>query len=492
MNISVIIMTLNSEMVINRCIGTVKDWVGEIIILDLGSIDKTLDLIGKTGYKIISGKHMDSRIMLKSALKKAKGSWIFVLNADEEVSIPLKREIMQTLPKTEYSSFYIPLIYHCEGVWRKKSSGELRLFKKSKIGYEKYCCYLKNPIRHYRTFKREKNRNLKDLKKETRKILVIKLRGIGDTVILTPLLKNLKAYFKSAEISVLVKHEAAGVLKHNPNIKEVIPFEGVLKTSFDLREKWFDMVICPQAGLKPALIALSTGAKIRIVNNHNGRNYFSTFVVPKPEEYETAIDRDLDCLRVLGIPVKDKNVKVFTAGKEKRTVKGLFRKIGIRNTDKVVGISISASKSNKMWAKEKFTDLAGRIIKELKYKVIFFEDPSRKIPVTEAIRLKKNKPLIVNEPDLRKVISAISQVNLFIGNDSGLSHIAAAQNIPTVTIVGPDEPKIFHPYKKSGRYYVVSKDLDCKPCWKKDCDKPDCLGLISVDDVFKAVKQVKI
>ena len=574
MNISVVIITYNEEKNIRRCLESVLGWVNEIIIIDSKSSDKTISICKEYNCKIYF-KEFDSYSKLKNfGISKANGDWILNLDADEEISVPLKLEIRKVIKNTIYDGFFIPRISYFMDRWVKYSFDKdynLRLFRKGKgkfnenrlvhefVDLKGKVGYLKNPIRHYiykdisgyiqkmdkystlaalqekdtkktsvlrmifspaftfvkkyifkkafldgiaglivslmsalytflKHFKLLKLKNEEKLYKIDSKVLVIKLRGIGDTVILTPLFKNLKKSLKKGNISSVVPSESVEVLKENPYIHKVFPYKkgiiNFLKLLIDLKKEKFDIAICPQASFRSAFLCYLSGAKIRVVNNHNGKNYFSNVIVKKPEEYEDGIQRDLDCLRALRIPVRYSNVEVFLDKEEVRSIDLMLRDLGIGRKDTLVGFATSASRENKIWFKERFAIVADEIIKRFNAKAVFFTDPYSPKQVEDILKLMKNKPIVIRKTNLRSIIGIISRLKLFIGNDTGLSHIAVGLNIPSITIIGPEEARITHPYSATENHYVLSKDLPCKPCWKKECEIPLCLDLITVDDVI--------
>ena len=303
---------------------------------------------------------------------------------------------------------------------------------------------------------------------------------------MTPLLRTLKGYYNKAQITCVVKPESAAVLAENKDVDRVIAFRSFRGALLDIKNSGkYDMALCPQASKKTAFLSLASRAPLRVINNHNGKNYFTTVRVKKPEEYEDAVDRDLDCARSLGLPVTTKEVRVFTFKNRPPDIKGYK----YSSKDTVVGLSVSASKLNKMWGKERYAELADRLISEESLKVIIFDDPARPEILKGVLRLMKNKVYIVNEKELSRVIRIIAELNVFVGNDSGLAHIAAGLDVPSVTIIGPDEPKIFHPYTKRDKHFIVSCEMDCKPCWKDSCAQPLCLEKIKVSEVLNAVKK---
>ncbi len=481
MKISAVITADRDINGLERCLKTVEGWVNEIIIPASGSIKIDQELINKYKLRIIHCNNGKGDIA-EQGIKASNSDWVLVLEPDEEVSIPLKREILTNLPQVKKDFIKVPIIVNSGDVW-KIENRKVRLFRRcAGEAVPGYGIFI-NPIRHYKDFIFPGN---PVTAKEIRSILVIKMRGLGDTVLMTPLLQTLKSYYLNASITCAVKPGSEDVLSGNPYVERIIICKSFLNAFFKIAfSRKYDIVLCPQASRSAAILGLVSRAPLRVINNHNGKNYFTTMRVKKPEEYEDAVDRDLDCARALGLPVKIKKVKVYTA---KNATLDLVDH-GSAPSRLFAGISVSASKKNKMWAKERYAELADKLIKDNGYKVIFFDDPSDPEALKQVLDRMKNKPCFVSEKKLGKVIQLISKLDVFIGNDSGLAHIAAGLDIPTVTIIGPDEPKIFHPYSEKDRHFILNSVQNCKPCWKDSCDFPVCLDNISVSEVLDAVKK---
>ncbi len=483
MRISAIISLSGKGKALKRSLKTIEGWVEEIILPVTPSMKINKALIKKYKLQILYCKAGEKNI-LEKAIKAAGADWVLTLNSEEEVSIPLKREILSKLPGLMKNFVSVPLVSNELDKWKIESRSEVRLFRRSNIRKGKECETFVNPIRHYIEYPAPGAPIAG--RQEIKKILVIKIRGIGDTVLMTPLLRTLKGYYNKAQITCVVKPESAAVLAENKDVDRVIAFRSFRGALLDIKNSGkYDMALCPQASKKTAFLSLASRAPLRVINNHNGKNYFTTVRVKKPEEYEDAVDRDLDCARSLGLPVTTKEVRVFTCKNRPPDIKGYK----YSSKDTVVGLSVSASKLNKMWGKERYAELADRLISEESLKVIIFDDPARPEILKGVLRLMKNKVYIVNEKELSRVIRIIAELNVFVGNDSGLAHIAAGLDVPSVTIIGPDEPKIFHPYTKRDKHFIVSCEMDCKPCWKDSCAQPLCLEKIKVSEVLNAVKK---
>ncbi|OGF48044.1 MAG: hypothetical protein A2452_04645 [Candidatus Firestonebacteria bacterium RIFOXYC2_FULL_39_67] len=485
MKISAVIVMKDKTENIERCLKTIYGWTSEIIMVTSSSSKIKRKIMKKYEVKVLIFDDNREK-MIQKGIKTSKADWVVVLNADEEISIPLKIEMRTKLSGVIQDRVKVKIVKNYKDIWIPESDLETRIYKRYVWQKGNESAVFSGSIRKYSQAEFPLKPVLK--KMDIRKILVIKLRGIGDTVLMTPLLANLKRYYKDAAITCAVYPANREIIKNNPNIKAIITFDGIFDAFFKIfKAGKFDLVLCPQASLRTALLAAASGADYKVVNNHNGKNYFSSFRVRKPEEYEDAIDRDLDCLRAIGIPVKTRKVEVKLLKNELINI----RKFGFSIRDKIIGINVSASRQNKMWFKERFADLADKLIKE-RFKIIFIEDPQNPEALEQVIKLMKNKPFTICERNLRKVMALLSGFNLFIGNDSGLLHAAVALGVPSISIVGPEESQIFNPYNSKDKHYTLSADVNCKPCWKNDCNMPLCLDAITVNQVLQVVlKAVK-
>ncbi|GEM_PF-1581660 len=409
--------------------------------------------------------------------------WLLGLNSGEEVSVPLKREIrtlFRVIPdKNNPDTYMIPVIRNVKDRWNLVCPGSSRLFLAGGSGK---AGSLVNPIRDY-----IKHKSFPVIPKDgkIRRVVVIKLRGIGDTVLLTPLFLSLKKLFPGVLTDAVVQRESAVLLEGQKDIASAIFYEGFFKTLIKLRKKSYDLALVPQASFRSALLARLSGAKLLSVNNHNGRNYFSSVLVDKPQEYENAAERDLDCVRALGLKASFSKPNITVTAAERKKALALLRGLGVRENIKTVIINPSASKVNKMWPEKYFACFTDMVSAGKNVKVLLLADPSNTEAAAGTAALAKSRPVLLPLLRLRDVLGLLSIAGLYVGNDSGLSHAAAALGTPTITIVGPDESRIFHPYRQEDGHYLISKDRYCKPCWKKYCEGRECLEAVRPSDVYK-------
>ena len=176
----------------------------------------------------------------KKGIKESRADWVLVLKPGEEVSIPLKREILTNLHKVKKDCVRIPFVLNYKDLWEKVKQPERRLFRRYTWKVNDECETFVNPIRQYKEFVSP----FKPIagRHQIKKILVIKTRGIGDTVLMTPLLRAIKSYYRKASITCVVNPGSVDVLTGNPDVSRVIAYKGFMSVFYEiLRSGSYDL-----------------------------------------------------------------------------------------------------------------------------------------------------------------------------------------------------------------------------------------------------------
>lgn len=334
-----------------------------------------------------------------------------------------------------------------------------------------------------------------------KKILLVKVRGIGDAVLLTPSIRTVKEKFPDAKIVVLTSILGSSILENNPYLDEILIYDrNQLKNPINhlsflnkIRRKKFDLAINFHASFRSALLVYFSGAKLKIVHNHSGRNYFSNIEIFAEKKQKSAIERDFDCLRALGVEPVSKETKIYLSESEKDFGKKFLHNLLAQNGTvpkfKFIGLNPGANRPCKRWIEERFAELADRIIDKYNSEIIIFSGPKEEYIADKIIKLMKNKAYLIKNLNLREVASIIKECNLLIGNDNGLFHIAVALGVSTITIFGPENPVEWHPYDHlpTDKHIIISRRLPCMNCGRIDCETNECINLITVAEVFEKI-----
>jgi heptosyltransferase-2 len=205
------------------------------------------------------------------------------------------------------------------------------------------------------------------------------------------------------------------------------------------------------------------------------------------------VEYNLDVIRRLGI--SPKNPKPFIPIKQaaERYIEDILNKNNILREDKIVILNPSASCVSKRWPEQRFYELGDELIRRFCVKIIIVSSQDQKSIAGRVAGNMKDKALnLAGMTTISQLSSLLKRAKLFISNDSGPVHIAAALDIPVISIFGRRQPGLGH--KRWGplgpKTKFLHKDVGCVECLAHNCIKEfTCLKAITVDDVIKAARQ---
>lgn len=336
-----------------------------------------------------------------------------------------------------------------------------------------------------------------------KKILVIQTSFLGDTILTLPLIKSIKKSFPDAVVFCLTIPQNSDVFSGNKDISGIITYDkhgkengvsGFIRKLKEIKQEHFDVLISAHRSMRTSLLVLFSHIPLRIGFSDSAMPFVYNRIVERDPHIHEA-ERNLSLLNPLNIG-KEKwsyDAELYCPEEAKAFCGNIFEAYGVR-TELKIGINPFSIWPTKKWPKENFKALAQRIINELHGRVFIFGLERDK---EEASFIKGDNECIINlagKTKLKELFCLISQMDVFITNDSGPMHIACAYNVPTVAIFGPTVPEFgFSPWGK--RCAVMErKGLRCRPCGKHGsfhCREGHfkCMLDISVDEVFAAVKR---
>ncbi|MGK5090061.1 glycosyltransferase family 9 protein [Bdellovibrionota bacterium FG-2] len=359
-----------------------------------------------------------------------------------------------------------------------------------------------------------------------KKILAIKLRSLGDTVLMTAALTELRRAYPQAKIHVLVTSRWAAILENHPAIDHIWPFErhpekaarakAVARTALKLRHEKYDWVINFHASPSSALIAFGCGARERSIHfhGHKDKNRYSTVLVPGKGELKPIIERDIDAIRALGTHVQAGIMpSLFLLPKEREEFQPT------PSGSRILALGLGASRPTKTWPLRRFAETAVRWCTEgtenlnqvvalvgqdephLRQNFLRALEDALSLLAPEKRSALKDRISIASSLSIRKMAALLSQTAVFLGNDSGPKHVAAAVGTPTVTLFGPEHPFEWHPYPRDRHPYFFIEHLACRkdhfpgmPEWCSvfQCieETHPCMIQISVDEVCQTLQKI--
>jgi len=341
---------------------------------------------------------------------------------------------------------------------------------------------------------REKPRiDLADLKK----ILLIRLRRIGDVVMTTPAVAVLKAQLPHASISYLIEEPYRELVEGNPHLDEVIIVprkqntRDFLRLTQTIRNKRFDCLIDFHGGPRAAWMTLLSGAELKVGYRIRHKGFLYDIRVPRSREkaHIHSVENHVNLIRALGIEVNAVPPLFLPgAGKgEKEKIAGLVRNCG-REKIKIAVLHVGAGNEFRDWGTENLIRLTDLITRRSNACVLLAGGPE---DVRRAETIAKQGQASVfslaGQVGLRELRELIDRADLFIGTDSGPMHIAASTDTPIVALFGPTLPAHFRPWGENTR--LIEKDFDCRSsCRQRECTYGDfrCLQTITPEEVYSA------
>jgi len=321
---------------------------------------------------------------------------------------------------------------------------------------------------------------------EIKKILCIKPRGIGDIVLSTIILDDLKKTFPSAEIHYLTETFAKDAFANNSLIAKVHTMEKtgfVLKVAARLRKEKYDLIIDLWSNPRSAQITFLTHAKYRVGFSYRGRKYAYNILGTSEKGEHHAAEHNLELLKALGIEITSKRIHFYVSDGDNNWAKEFIR-LNLPIDKKIVGIIPSGGWASKRCDANKWVEICNAI--KQKYDVVFLIlwGPGDESDSNYIKSILKDDAVLIPEVKIGKLSALIKNCDIVIANDSGPMHIAAALGVPTLGIFGPTNPKAHGPYSPNSDY-VIKEDLHCIICNKLECPYDhECMRQLPVEKVL--------
>jgi len=334
-----------------------------------------------------------------------------------------------------------------------------------------------------------------------------------------PALKLVRQVFPQARISLLVLPWVSGVYEEATFINTVLIYDregahsgltGRYRLIRSLREQQFDAALLLQNAFEAALLARLAGIPIRAGYNRDGRGWLLTHPIPldptislrhQSHYYLDLIQRLTQSSQptsTMASPCESggsvrslPDISLQVSLGRKQVARNRLQKEGVSLSCKLVGINPGASfGSAKRWLADRYAILLDRLIEEQKVQVVVF-GAANEAAIAQAIRslMTHRAVLLTGKTELAELIAMIACCDLFITNDSGPMHLAAALRVPTLAIFGPTDEIATGP--QSPTAVVINKRVECSPCLLRECPIDHrCMTRITVDEVYERALQM--
>jgi len=335
-----------------------------------------------------------------------------------------------------------------------------------------------------------------------RRVIVRAPNWIGDAVMATPFFASLRKTLPDVEVTCLCRAMVADIFCFNHQVNRIIELDethgrsgwtAVRTNAALLKQERFDLAVSLPNSLSSALIFFLARIPRRVGYRRDWRRLFLTHSLPFPKKGQRP-HRAESYLRLLPLvseaPTFERQLMLPVSEEVSASVTASLANHGLGLSAVYAVIAPGAAQPNKMWMPERFAQMAHRLVED-GLKVVLVGAPAEKELGDRVAQLAKADGLanLIGGGSLLFTAEVIRRATVFVGNDSGLAHVAAAVDTPAVILSGPGDPTEVAPY--SDKALTIAKEVFCKPCYKNHCwrkDKPlECLELIGVEEVFGAV-----
>ena len=348
------------------------------------------------------------------------------------------------------------------------------------------------------------------------RIIVIIMRHIGDVLLTTPLIRSLRSAYPDAQLDVLVYQNTAGILQGNPDISNIITtpqkptiveYLGLVRHLF----RHYDLAISTQIGDRPSSYAvLAAPFRIAAVPAHKETGWWKRFCFQRWTEFDDVdthtVLQHLKLADLINVP------RIYSViPPQSKNTRPAF---SLPNTDTDYAIlHMHPLRVYKRWPVQGWCDI-GHFLKDSGLNLVLTgsPDPEEQDYINE---IQKSLPRgcinLTGKTSLAQLTDIIAKAKLFVGPDTGITHLAAATGIPVIAIYGPTNPVKWspwpfnyhqkkNPFAKIGsqhvnNIYLVQGEAECVPCYQEGCDRhrqshSQCLDTLPSNRIKQVIKKI--
>jgi lipopolysaccharide heptosyltransferase II len=327
-------------------------------------------------------------------------------------------------------------------------------------------------------------------KSKVDKILVIKPAAIGDVLLSTPVVENLRSDFPDAEIIFLTQKFCKEVLTGNPYITRVLTYDLNLDGGWciikNIRKQKYDLILDLFGNPRTALITYLSRAVYKVGFKFRQRKYAYNIKLESRGGEVHNVEFNLDALRALGLEVKTSQPKFYINNVHKEFAEKFFQENNLTG-NRVIGVNPCGTWKTKVWYLEKFAELIKMFDDDYRF-LVFWGYGDEKVQAQKLRDMTGNNVLIVPQVNLKYLGALMKRCKVFLTNDTGPMHIASVLGVNVAAIFGPTNPRLQGPLNTNSAV-IRNEKLDCLGCNLtkiEDCPyEHKCMSGLDASVVYK-------
>lgn len=347
-------------------------------------------------------------------------------------------------------------------------------------------------------------------KESVRRIVVRGPNWLGDAVMCEPALGLVRTLFPEADVTLLVKPGIADLLAHHPAVNRTLVYDdrgrhaglaGKWTLAGVLRRHRFDLAILFQNAFEAALLSFLAGIPRRFGYATDGRGLLLTDPV-SPQGRKGGkhqVEYYWDMLKPLGGQGAPPAPRLFVTPEEADAMKTRLGDAGIAPGDVLIGVNPGSTYGQaKRWLPERYAEVVNRLVKDTQARVrgrvavaILGAKGEERLGKSIAGQIKARTVVCSGQTTVRELLALVKRCQLFLTNDTGPMHVAAAFNVPLVAVFGPTDWQATSPYRVEAQ--LVRQPVACAPCLLRECPIDHrCMTAVTVDQVYRAATMLPL
>jgi lipopolysaccharide heptosyltransferase II len=349
------------------------------------------------------------------------------------------------------------------------------------------------------------------------RILIINPFGIGDVLFTTPVIRAVRRAFPASRLAYLCNRRTEAILRHNPHLNELFVYEKdevvqlwrasprecarYLGDFFRrLAGERFDLAVDLSLGERYGVLMRLLGVRRRIGFNFRRRGRFLSDALWIDGYHDAhVVEYYRRLLAFMGMRLLDDGLELRTSEADDRWAAQWLRQRQLDRGRPLIGmvpaggVSWGIGAPFRRWSAEGFAAVGDRLAERYAAQILLFGEPAdAPICKTVAARMRGSAIDVSGQTTLGQFVALLSRLQLVLCNDGGPLHLAVSQRVPTVSIFGPVDPRVYGPYGPPSRHRVVCRpELLCRPCYHQFKLPPcpyerACLTAIEPEEVAEA------
>ena len=272
---------------------------------------------------------------------------------------------------------------------------------------------------------------------QIKRILIIRLAPLGETVLTTPVIRALRQHFRDAYIAYMVAPTREDLVSANPHLNEVLTYQAsVPKLIYQIARRKFQMAVVLQPTFRLVLHTFLARIRFRIgfETNAAGKKLLNLAVANNTAQHET--QRYLDVIRALGIEVTDDEPEVFVDNTGMAWANNCLENQKLNDSNPIIGLNPGAATAYRRWHASNFAVLGDRLHETYGAHIVITTGPREGELAYQVAKQMSHPAVIVNQATPMQLAALLQRCNLYISNDTGPMHLSTAVKTPTVAVFG--------------------------------------------------------